>query len=126
MSRPPDEDAPLARLLQALSAPEPSAEFAARARRRYLEAIEARDRRHVLTGLAAAAIAMLFALTIEPTTLLGWLAEAAADIARWATGVGVVVTLVPLIIWASAVVGSAMALMLVVLTARARSLALVK
>ena len=130
MSR-PDEDAQLAGLLRALSAPQPSAEFMARARRRYLEAIDARDRRRVLIGLGAAlvglgAIAILLAATTEPTALVAWLGEAAADLARWATGVGVVVTLVPLVIWTSAVLGSATAVLALVLIARGGSLALVK
>ena len=43
MSRRADENGQLTSLLQALPAPEPSAEFLAGARRRYLEAIEARD-----------------------------------------------------------------------------------
>jgi hypothetical protein len=128
MSRRPDENDQLAGLLRALAAPEPSAEFRAGARRRYRAAIEARDRRQVLTGLTAAliglaVIAVLLGPTLEPAALVAWLAEAAADLARWTTGVGVVLALVPLVVWPALVLGSAAALLSLVLIARARSLA---
>ena len=131
MSRGADESDELTSLLQALPAPEPSAEFLAGARRRYLEAVEARDRRAVLTGLAAAVVglvvtASLLTITIEPAALVVLLAEAAADLARWATGVGVVIALVPLSIWTSTLLGSAAAVLSLILMARARSLAPVK
>jgi hypothetical protein len=131
MSRRADESDELTSLLQALPAPEPSAEFLAGARRRYLEAVEARDRRAVLTGLAAAVVglvvtASLLTITIEPAALVVLLAEAAADLARWATGVGVVIALVPLSIWTSTLLGSAAAVLSLILMARARSLAPVK
>ena len=131
MSERPDENGRLASLLQALRGPEPSAEFLAGARRRYLVAIEARDRRQVLTGLVAAlvglaVIAILLGPTIEPAALLASLAGVAADLARWTTGVGVVLALVPLAIWASAALASTAAVLSLVLVARARSLGLVK
>ena len=131
MSERPDEDARLTSLLQALHVAEPSAEFLAGARRRYLEAIEVRDRRQVLTGLVAAlvglaVVAILLGPTIEPAALLGSLADLAADLARWTTGVGVVLALVPLAIWASAALGSTAAILSLVLVARTRSLGLVK
>jgi hypothetical protein len=131
MSQPPDENGQLTGLLQALRVPEPSAEFLAGARRRYLDAIEARDRRQVLTGLLAAlvglaVIAILQGPTIAPTALLGSVAEVAADLARWTTGVGVVLALVPLAIWASAALAATAAVLSLVLVARARSLGLVK
>ena len=131
MSRQSDDNAQLTSLLQALPAQEPSAEFLARARRRYLEAIEARDRRAAFTFLTAAVIglmvtASLLTTTIEPAALVAWLAEAAADFARWTTGVGVLIALVPLSIWASALLGSAAAVLALILLARARSLAPVK
>ena len=131
MSRRADERDELTALLRALPAPEPSAEFLAGARRRYLEAIEARDRRAVFTGLAAAVvglivIATLLTTTIEPAALVAWPAEAAADLARWVTGVGVVIALVPLSIWTSAILGSTVSVLSLVLIARARSLVLVK
>ena len=131
MSQQPDENERLTGLLQALRVPEPSAEFLAGARRRYLDAIEVRDRRQVLTGLVAAlvglaVIALLLGPTIEPAALLASLAEVAADLARWTTGVGVVLALVPLAIWASAALGSIAAVLSLVFVARARSLGLVK
>ena len=131
MSRRPDENGRLTSLLQALHVPEPSAEFSAAARRRYLDAIEVRDRRQVLTGLLAAlvglaVIAIVLGPTIEPAALLASLAEVAADLARWTTGVGVVLALVPLAIWAPAALASTAAVLSLVLVARARSLGLVK
>ena len=131
MSQRPDENGRLTSLLQALRVPEPSAEFLAGARRRYLDAIEARDRRQVLTALVAAlvglaVIAILLGPTIEPAALLALLAEVAADVARWTTGVRVVLALVPLAIWASAALASTAAVLSLVLVARARSLGLVK
>jgi len=131
MSERPDENGRLTSLLQALRGPEPSAAFLARARRRYLVAIEARDRRQVLTGLGAAlvglaVVATLLGPTLEPAALLASLAKVAADLARWTTGVGVVLALVPLAIWASAALGSIAAVLSLVFVARARSLGLVK
>jgi hypothetical protein len=131
MSQRPDENGRLTSLLQALRVPEPSAEFLAGARRRYLDAIEMRDRRQVLTGLLAAlvglaVVAILLGPTIEPAALLASLAAVAADLARWTTGVGVVLALVPLAIWASAALASTAAVLSLVLVARARSLGLVK
>ena len=130
MSRQPDDDQ-LALLLRALPALEPSAQFRAAARRRYLEAIEARDRRAVFTGLMAtlvglAATATLLGAASEPVTLVTWLAGAVADLARWTTGIGVVLALVPLTIWTSAVLSSAVAVLSLVLVARAQSPALSK
>ena len=131
MSRQSDPAAQLARLLQALPTPAPSDEFLAGARRRYLEAMEARDRRAVFTGLAAALVGLvvivtLLATTVEPTVLVAELAEAVADLARWATGLGVVIALVPVSMWTSAALGSAAAILSLILFARARSLAPVK
>ena len=131
MSQRPDENGRLTGLLQALRVPEPSAEFLAGARRRYLDAIEVRDRRQVLTGLLAAlvglaVVAILLGPTIEPAALLAWLAGVAADLARWTTAVGVVLALVPLAIWTLAALGSTAAVLSLVFVARTRSLALVK
>ena len=131
MSQPPDENGRLTGLLQALRVPEPPAEFLTGARRRYLDAIEVRDRRQVLAGLGAvlvglAVVAILLGPAIEPAALLASLAEIAADLARWTTGVGVVLALVPLAIWASAALGSIAAVLSLVFVARARSLGLVK
>lgn len=131
MSERPDENGRLTSLLQALPVPEPSADYLAGARRRYLVAMAARDRRQVLTGLVAAlvglaVIAILLGPTLEPAALLASFAKAAADLARWTTGVGVVLALVPLAIWASAALGSIAAVLSLVFVARARSLGLVK
>ena len=131
MSQRPDENERLTGLLQALRVPEPSPAFLAGARRRYLDAIEARDRRQVLMGLGAAlvgmaVVAILLGPTIDPAALLVWLADVAADLARWTTGVGVVLALVPLAIWASAALGSIAAVLSLVFVARARPLGLVK
>ena len=131
MSRQSDDNVQLTSLLQALPVPTPSDEFVAGARRRYLEAMEARDRCAVFTGLAAALIGLvvivtLLATTVEPTALVATLAEAAADLARWATGFGVLIALVPVSIWTSAVLGSAAAIFSLILLARGRSLAPVK
>ena len=131
MSERPDDNDGLTSLLQALSVPEPSAEYLAGARRRYLVAMAARDRSQVLTGLVAAlvglaVVAILLGPTLEPAALLAWLAGGAADLARWTTGVTVVLALVPLAIWTSAALGSAAAVLSLVLVARARLLAPVK
>jgi len=131
MSQEPDENGRLTSLLQALPVPEPPAEFLTGARRRYLDAIEVRDRRRVLTGLGAAlvglaVVAILLGPTLDPAALLASLAEVAADLARWTTGVAAVLALVPLAIWASAALGSIAALLSLVFVARARSLGLVK
>jgi hypothetical protein len=131
MSEHSDEDGRLTSLLQALVVPEPSPESLIGTRRRYLEAIEARDRHHVLTGLVAGLVGLavtviLLGPAVEPLALVAWLAEAAADLARWMTGVGVVVAVVPLSIWTSAALGSAAALLSLLLIVRARTPAAVK
>ena len=131
MSRLSDDNGQLTSLLQALPVPAPSDEFLAGARRRYLEALEARDRRAVFSGLAAALIGLvvigtLMATTVEPTALVAALAGAAADLARWATGLGVLIALVPVSIWASAMLGSTASIASLILLARSRSLAPVK
>jgi hypothetical protein len=123
MSQRPEENGQLTSLLQALATPEPSADFLTEARRRYLQAIEARDRRHALAGLVAAlvglaVIAILLSSAVEPTIAVGWLAEAAADLMRWTSGVGVVIALVPLSIWALAILGSTAFVLSLVLIAR--------
>ena len=130
MSRRHDEDE-LTSLLQALPVPESSADFLTGARRRYLEAIEARDRRHALTGLVAALVglgvtAIFLGSAVQPVALVAWLAEAAADLARWTAALGVVMALVPLPVWTSASLGSAVAVLSLVVIARGRSLAVVK
>ena len=131
MSRRPDEHDQLASLLRMLPTPEPPARFVSAARRRYLEAVAARARREALASLAAALIGLAvlttFALAmIEPATLVVWLAETVADIARWTAGTGVVLALVPPAAWTSVVLGSAATLLSLLLIARARAVALAK
>jgi len=131
MSPRSDDDRHLTSLLQALPVPEPSVELLTGARRRYRAAIEARDRRHVLTGLVAALVglavtATLLGSAVEPTALAGWLAGTVADLVRWTTGVGVVVAVVPLPIWTSAMLGFAAATLSLVLIVRWQSQALMK
>jgi hypothetical protein len=129
MSRQIDQDGLTSRL-RALPVPEPPADFPAAARRRYLEAIAA-DRRHAVTGLVTALVALvvtaiLLALAVEPAALVGWLAEATADLARWTAAVVVVMALVPLPVWTSAVLGSIAAMLSLVVIARSRGPAVVK
>lgn len=130
MSRQPGDDG-LTSLLRALPVAEPSADFPSAAGRRYLEAIEARDRRRVLTGLVAALVALavtaiLLGWAVEPVALVAWLAEAVADLARWTAAVGVIMALVPLPVWTSAALGSIAAMLSLVVIARTRGLAVVK
>ena len=131
MSRRFDDDGRLADLLRMLPAPEPSAQFASAARRRYLEAIEARARREALTGLAAALvslamIALLVGTVFEPAALVASFAEAAADLARWTTGILIVFALVPPIVWLSLVMGAAATILLLAFAARGRATAIAK
>ena len=131
MSREPDESVRLGGLLRMLPAPEPSARFASAARRRYLAAIEARARREALTGLGVAliglaAVVVSVGTVIEPAALVAWLAETVADLARWTAGTGVVLALVPPIVWAPVVLGSAAMVLSLALLARARAVALAK
>ena len=131
MSRQFDEDDRLTDLLRVLPAPEPSARFASTARRRYLEAIEARARREALTGLAAALVglamlAVLVGTVFEPVTVVAWLAEAAADLARWTIGLVIVSALVPPLVWLSLVLGSAATMLVLAFAARGRLTAMAK
>ena len=131
MSRSPDENDRLASLLRAIPSPEPSADFLAGARRRYREAIDARHRREIYMSLASgllgvALIAFLVVPTLEPASLLAWLAEAAADVARWTTGAVVVLALVPLTFWAVAALCSVASTLTLVRLAHARSPATLK
>jgi len=126
-----DDDDRLGDLLRMLPAPEPSAQFSSTARRRYLEAIEARARREAVTGLAAALVGLamigvLMGTIFEPVTIVGWLAEIAADLARWTTGIVIVSALVPPIVWVSLVLGSAATMLMLALAARGRLTAVVK
>lgn len=131
MSRWPDDNDRLESLLRMLPVPEPSAEFAASTRRRYLEAIAVRARREALMGLVAALVGLVviaaLGMTVsEPATLVVWPAETVADVARWTAGIGVVLALVPPVAWASVVLASAGALLSLVLVTRARAVATAK
>jgi hypothetical protein len=131
MSRRPDDHDRLESLLRMLPAPEPSARLAPSARRRYLEAMAARARREALMGLVAALVGLAVIVAVgmlvsEPATLVVWPAETVADIARWTSGIGVVLALVPPLAWASVVLASAGALLSLGLVARARVLATAK
>ena len=115
---------PLARLLRLLPALEPSAHFRAAARRRYLEALEVRARREVLVGprrraRGLAVIAALVGTTTEPAGLVAWLAGAAADLARWTIATGVILALVPEVVWIPASWAPAACVLTLVLIARA-------
>lgn len=125
MSRRFDADDRLGDLLRRLPVPEPSAQFASAARRRYLEAMAARARREALTGLAAALvglamIAVLIGSVFEPVSFVGSLAEAAADLARWTTGIVIVSALVPPIVWVSLVLGSTATMLMLAFAVRGR------
>jgi len=128
VNRRPDESDQLASLLRALPSPEPSGDFLAGAQRRYRAALAGRARREALTALVAALIGVALIATLlgpvmEPATLVAWLAEAAADVARWTTGVGIVLALVPPVVWTSMAAGSAATVLSLVIVARTRSLA---
>ena len=127
MSPLPDEDRQLESLLRAIPAPEPPPGFPVAARRRYLEAIEARYRREVVTGLVAAVLGLVLvatlAPTLEPTTVIAWLAEFTADVARWTTGASAVVSLVPPIVSTSVALAFVVSALSLVVLARVRSLA---
>ena len=69
---------------------------------------------------------LFLALGLCAVALVAWLAEAAADLATWTTGIVVILALVPLAIWTSAVLSSAVAVLSLVLVARAQSPALSK
>ena len=131
MKNPPDDDERLTILLRAISIPEPSPNLLAGARRRYREALEARYRREVLLGLMAASVGLLLPAALllslfEPAALIAWGAVGAAGATRWITGMAVVVSIVPLAVWASVAAGFVVSLLPIGLLARARRLAVVK
>ena len=131
MSRLSDENEQLDRLLRAIPAPAPAADFLAATRQRYRVALDARDRREIWRSLAAGLLglvllAVLVAPSVQPTVLVAWLAEAAADLARWMTGAAVVLALVPPTFWVATALGFVACTLSLVRLSRARSLALVK
>lgn len=81
-------------------------------------------------GLVVALIGLVVTATLvvtitEPATLIVWLADTVADLARWTAGIGVVLALVPPVVWGSVVLGSA-ATVLSLFVARARAVSLAK
>ncbi len=126
-----EDDDRLAILLRAIPPLEPRADFLAGTRRRYLEALEARYRREVFTGLVAAAIGFGLAATLllsvfEAATLIARVSVAMATLARWMDGIAIVLSCVPPLFWASNVFGFVVSLMAIASLARARSLVSVK
>jgi hypothetical protein len=81
-------------------------------------------------GLAAALVGLVLTASLvvtvtEPATLVVWLADTVADLARWTAGLGVVLALVPPVVWGSVVLGSA-ATVFSLFVARARAVSLAK
>ena len=131
MKNPPDDHERLTSLLRAISTPEPSPNLLAGARRRYREALEARYRREVAVGLVAASMGLLLPAILllslfEPADLIAWGAVAAAGVTRWMTGVAIVLSIVPVGVWGSVVVGLVGSLVPIGLLARVRRPAAVK
>ena len=125
-----DEDERLTTLLRTIPIPEPSPDFLAGARRRYLEGLEARDRREVFTGLVAAAFAfglaaILLRSAFRPGTI-AWVAVTMSSVAKWMEGIGIMLSLVPPLVLASSVLVSVVWLLFVVALLRVRSPVAVK
>src|SRR5262245_55205959 len=120
MTNLPHDDERLTTLLRALPAPEPPPDLLAGAQRRYREALDARYRREILKTFAATAVGLVLPAIVllslfEPSALIAGAAVAAADAARWMTGMAVVLSIVPLGVWASVLMGFAGSLVPVVL-----------
>ena len=121
-----DQDERLTILLQTIPFPEPLPDFLAGARRRYVEAMEARYQREAFTGLLVASFALGLATTLlwsafKPLTLIGWVVVAMANLATWADGIGIVVGQVPPLAWTSAVLMSVVSLLSVASLRRVQS-----
>jgi hypothetical protein len=125
-----DEDERLTTLLRAIPIPEPPPDFLAATRRRYLEAVEARYRRDVFTGLAAAGLAfMLVALllsAVKSAGLIGWGVTTIASWARWMDVIGIVLSHVPPLVWTPVMLVSVLSLLSIASLLRLRSPAVVK
>jgi len=108
MSQVPGEDDRLATLLRSLPVPEPPPDFVAGARRRYARALEARARREVLAALIASALglgaAASLVLVADPVALMAWAVVVAAEATTWMNGVEIVLSIVPPVLWAPALV----------------------
>ena len=131
MTRRHDEDEPLTMLLRTIPFPEPLPGFLAGARRRYVEAVEARYRREVFTGLLAASFALGLVATVlrsafTPATLIAWVAATMASVAKWMDGIGIIASQMPPLVATSAVLVSVAFLLSVVSLLRVRSLVTVK
>ena len=131
MTQFPDEDERLTMLLRTIPFPEPLPDFLAGARRRYVEAVEARYRREVFTGLLAASFALGLVATFllsafKPATLIAWVVATMASVAKWMDGIGIIVSQVPPVVATSAVLVSIVFLLSVVSLLRVRSLVTVK
>lgn len=101
------------------------------ARRRYVQALEARYRREVFAGLMASTLGLVLAATLllsvfEPVALIAWIAVAAAEVTASMKGVAIVLSIVPPVLWASALLGLVVSLLPFVLFARAGSTVVVK
>jgi hypothetical protein len=131
MTHLPDEDGRLTTLLRAIATPEPPPGFLGGARRRYVQALEARYRREVFTGLVASTLGLVLAATLllsvfEPVALIARIAVAAAEVMAWMKGVAIVLSIVPPVLWASALLGLVVSLLPFVLFARTGSTVVVK
>jgi hypothetical protein len=123
----PHEDERLTMLLRTIQIPEPSPDFLAGARRRYLEGLEARYRREVFTALVAAAFAfglaaILLRSAFTPPTLIAWVAQMTSSVAKWMEAIRIVLSLVPPVALASWVLVSVVSLLSVLSLLRVRSL----
>lgn len=126
MTERPDDDARLGTLLRALPLPEPGPDFLALARRRYVEAMDARYRREVFTALLVAAVALGLAAVVllsafGPATLIASAAVTIAGLAKWLDGIGVVLSQVPALVWTSAVLISVVSMLSALSLLRMRS-----
>jgi hypothetical protein len=125
-----DEDERLTALLRTVPIPEPSPDFLAGARRRYLEGLEARYRREVFIGIVAAAGAFGLAAILLRSALragtIAWVAVTMSSVAKWMYGIGIVLSLVPPLVLASSVLVSVVWLLFVVALLRVRSPVAVK
>ncbi len=126
-----DEEDRLATLLRTIAMTDPPAGFLAGARRRYIEALEARYRQRVFLGLAAGGlsfgmVAVLVFSVLGPSTLLAWLGEALAGYARWFKALEIVLSNVPALFWPLPLLALALLLLPIVPVARARPLEVLK
>ena len=77
-------------------------------------------------SVGLAMIAVLVGTVFEPVSLVAWLAEAAAALARWTTGLVVVSALVPPIAWVSLLLSSAATLLALAFAVRGHLTAVAK